>query len=64
MKRRRYVAAGLVGVVGLAVAVLIAVLGFLASGYVPTAPSSYVIGLGEWSRHQQDVDHGASGNRR
>ncbi|WUH96844.1 hypothetical protein OHR68_25165 [Spirillospora sp. NBC_00431] len=42
MRRRgfHYVAAAVVGVVGLAVAVLIAVLGFLANGYIPTGPGS------------------------
>lgn len=45
MKRPRpqYVAAGFIGVAGLIVAVLIAVLGFLASGYIPTGPSGYTI---------------------
>ncbi|TDD83233.1 chitinase [Actinomadura darangshiensis] len=45
MKRPRpqYVAAGLIGVVGLAVAVLIAVTAILASGNIPTAPSSYKV---------------------
>ncbi|NDU74423.1 hypothetical protein GWI34_17550 [Actinomadura sp. DSM 109109] len=42
--RPQYVAAGLIGVVGLVVAVLIAVLGLHASGYVPTKPTSYTIG--------------------
>lgn len=39
--RSRYAAAVLVGAVGLAVAVLIAVLGLRAGGYIPTAPTSY-----------------------
>lgn len=45
MKRPRpqYVAAGVIGVVGLIVAVVIAVAGFLASGYEPTAPTSYQV---------------------
>jgi hypothetical protein len=41
--RPQYVAAGLIGVVGLVVAVLIAAAGIIASGNVPTAPSSYTI---------------------
>ncbi|MFA1539412.1 hypothetical protein [Actinomadura monticuli] len=43
MKRPRpqHVAAALIGVVGLLVAALIAVAGVLASGNIPTAPSSY-----------------------
>jgi ABC-type transporter Mla subunit MlaD len=45
MKRPRaqYVAAGLIGVVGLLVAAIIAVAGLLASGYQPTAPTSYTV---------------------
>jgi hypothetical protein len=41
--RTRYLAAGLVGAVGLLAAAAIAVLGFHRSGYVPTAPSGYTI---------------------
>ena len=44
-RRSQYVAAGIVGVVGLAVAALIAVLAIRASGNIPAAPSSYIIGL-------------------
>ncbi|TDC87948.1 hypothetical protein [Actinomadura sp. 7K507] len=44
-RRSQYVAAGIVAVVGLAVAALIAVLAIRASGNVPTAPSSYMIKL-------------------
>ncbi|NEA29242.1 chitinase [Actinomadura bangladeshensis] len=45
MKRPRlqYVAAGAIGVVGLIVAAVIAVAAVLASGNIPTAPSSYEI---------------------
>ncbi|MGI5416061.1 hypothetical protein [Actinomadura luteofluorescens] len=44
--RPQYVAAGLIGVVGLVVAALIAVAGLAASGNLPTAPTSYkVLGL-------------------
>ncbi|HEY8479990.1 MAG TPA: hypothetical protein VIL71_09190 [Spirillospora sp.] len=42
-RRSQYVAAGLVGLVGLTVAVLIAVLAIRASGNIPTGPSAYVI---------------------
>lgn len=47
MKRPRpqHVAAGLIGVIGLLVAVLIAVSAILASGNIPTAPSSYRVQL-------------------
>ncbi|MFG2086601.1 MULTISPECIES: hypothetical protein [unclassified Spirillospora] len=44
-RRSQYVAAGLIGVVGLVVAALIAVFAIRASGNVPTAPSSYIIGV-------------------
>ncbi|WP_433468087.1 hypothetical protein [Spirillospora sp. CA-128828] len=43
--RAQYVAAGLIGLVGLAVAALIYVAGVLASGNVPTAPTSYKVQL-------------------
>ncbi|WP_329093873.1 hypothetical protein OG979_06405 [Actinomadura citrea] len=39
--RPHYVAAALIGVVGLVVAVLIAVAGLVAGDNVPTAPTSY-----------------------
>lgn len=42
-RRSQYVAAGLVAVIGLTVAALIAVLAIRASGNIPTAPSSYII---------------------
>ncbi|MEV3922076.1 hypothetical protein [Actinomadura coerulea] len=41
--RPQYLAAGLIGVVGLVVAVLIAVAGLVAGGNVPTAPTSYTL---------------------
>jgi hypothetical protein len=41
--RSQYLAAGLVGVIGLVVAAVILVAGFLASGYVPSAPSGYKV---------------------
>ncbi|TDC16204.1 hypothetical protein [Actinomadura bangladeshensis] len=41
--RLQYVAAGAIGVVGLIVAAVIAVAAVLASGNIPTAPSSYEI---------------------
>ncbi|GAA4229063.1 hypothetical protein GCM10022254_20670 [Actinomadura meridiana] len=44
-RRTRYAAAGLIGIAGLVVAATIAVLGLLASGYVPTAPSGYLINI-------------------
>ncbi len=58
--RPQYVAAGLIGVVGLVVAVLIAVAGIVASGNVPTAPSSYtirVVGLAD----PHDLTHAPGG---
>ncbi|WP_302931596.1 hypothetical protein [Actinomadura sp. WMMA1423] len=39
--RSQYVAAALIGVVGLVVAVLIAAAGLVAGDNVPTVPSSY-----------------------
>lgn len=39
----RYVAAGVIGVVGLLAAAAIGVLGLVAGGNVPTVPSSYVV---------------------
>lgn len=44
-RRSQYVVAGVIGVVGLLIAALIAVAGVLASGNIPTAPSSYKIQL-------------------
>ncbi|WP_433477939.1 hypothetical protein ACQPZP_13400 [Spirillospora sp. CA-142024] len=41
----QYVAAGLIGLVGLAVAALIYAAGALAGGGLPTAPTSYEVQL-------------------
>ena len=44
-RRSQYVAAGVIGAVGLLVAAAIAVAGVLGNGNIPTAPSSYRIQL-------------------
>ncbi|MEV4004158.1 hypothetical protein [Actinomadura sp. NPDC049753] len=41
MRSPRYLVAALVGVVGLPVAVVIAIAGLVAGGNMPTAPTSY-----------------------